>query len=148
MKTATKKPVIKLEELPQAKVEIINLIDVLITLIAFFMLTTVFANQHHYLKINLPEVKQSPPGETAVRKVVIELNRQNRIMIHNQVVSLNQLATFLQGQPDDTVVVIRADKTCRYDNVMQVVDRVKESRLKKLSFEVKQVENGKGNGLP
>lgn len=143
MKTAMKKPVIKLEELPQAKVEIINLIDVLITLIAFFMLTTVFAGQQHSLKVNLPEVQHAPLDETAVRKLVIELNRENQIKIHHQPVSLNQLAAFLKGQPDDTVVVIRADKDCRYDTVMQVVDRVKESKLKKLSFEVSQIEQAK-----
>ena len=51
-----KKP-LDLSKLPGPKVEIINLIDVLITLVAFFLLTTVFADQLDQLQVNLPQVE-------------------------------------------------------------------------------------------
>lgn len=140
MKAALKKQPIKLEKLPQAKVEIINLIDVLITLIAFFMLTTVFARQQQQLKVDLPEAQQAQTLDPQIRKILIEVDSEDHLKVNHYPVSLKQLAAVLRQQPAATVAVIQADKACRYEKVIQVLDRVKESKLKRISFEVKSAD--------
>ncbi|HEY8462606.1 MAG TPA: biopolymer transporter ExbD [Bacillota bacterium] len=135
-----KKQPIKLEKLPQAKVEIINLIDVLITLIAFFMLTTVFARQQQQLKVDLPEAQQAQTLDPQIRKILIEVDSEDHLKVNHYPVSLKQLAAVLRQQPAATVAVIQADKACRYEKVIQVLDRVKESKLKRISFEVKSAD--------
>lgn len=134
-----KKHPIKLDRLPPAKVEIINLIDVLITLVAFFMLTTVFAKSQSEMAIELPQVRQAQAGETVNAKVVIEVDRQNRIWFEGQSILEDELAPKLQRQAAGTVVVIRADQACRYEAVIRILDLVKNSRLNKVSFEVKPI---------
>ena len=103
---------IKLPPLPPAKLEIINLIDVLITLIAFFMLTAVFAKKNHRLSVNLP----SAP----------------RLLLDNE------LFHRLKECNHDTIIVIKADRDCRYGRIVQLLDIVKSRHLTKIALEVRK----------
>lgn len=131
---------IQLPPLPPAKLEIINLIDVLITLIAFFMMTAVFAEKSHRLNIQLPVARHS--GITATQKeatkIEIGIDKENRIYYEGQAVQEEELLARLRIQNRETVVVIRADRDCRYGRVVKLLDVVKSCRLSKVALEVRQ----------
>jgi biopolymer transport protein ExbD len=132
---------IKLPSLPPAKLEIINLIDVLITLIAFFMLTAVFAEKSHHLNIQLPKAPHSASSAVqnkAVTKIEIGIDKEDRIYYEGQLIKEAELLGCLQTQNRNTVVVIRADKDCRYGKVVGVLDYVKHCRLSKIALEVRE----------
>jgi biopolymer transport protein ExbD len=133
---------IQLPPLPPAKLEIINLIDVLITLIAFFMLTAVFAEKSHRLNIQLPVARHSgsaaAQSKAAVKKIEIGIDRENRVYYEGQAIQAEELPARLRIQNPETVVVIRADRECRYGWVVKVLDVVKSCRLSKVALEVRQ----------
>lgn len=132
---------IQLPPLPPAKLEIINLIDVLITLIAFFMLTAVFAEKSHRLNIQLPVAKHSGIAATPKKeatKVEIGIDKENRVYYEGQAIQEEELLTRLRIQNRETVVVIRADRECRYGRVVKVLDMVKGCRLSKVALEVRR----------
>jgi biopolymer transport protein ExbD len=132
---------IKLPPLPPAKLEIINLIDVLITLIAFFMLTAVFAEKSHRLNIQLPAAPHSgsPAAQTkAAAKVEIGIDKQNQVYYEGRPIKEAELLGCLRNQNRETVVVIRADKECRYEWVVGLLDDVKRCRLSKIALEVRE----------
>jgi biopolymer transport protein ExbD len=128
---------IKLPPLPPPRVDVINLIDVLITLIAFFMLTSVFGQRRHQLDINLPAARQRHTI-TASRQVVIELNKQNQIFYEGRITGTDQLEAWLSQKPPETGVIIRADRDCRYEWIIHLLDLVKNCKLSKVAFEVKK----------
>ena len=132
---------IKLPPLPPARLEIINLIDVLITLIAFFMLTAVFAKESHRLNIKLPVAPHSasaamPKQEAA--KIEIGVDKENRIFYEGNPVHEDELLKRLRTQNRESVVVIRADRDCSYGRVVKVLDVVKNCRLSKVALEVRR----------
>jgi biopolymer transport protein ExbD len=132
---------IQLPPLPPARLEIINLIDVLITLIAFFMLTAVFAEKSHRLNIQLPVAKHSwtaaaPQKEAA--KIEIGIDKENRIYYEGQAIQEKELLAHLRMQNRESIVIIRADRDCRYGRVVKVLDVVKSCRLSKVALEVRQ----------
>jgi len=130
---------IQLKIMPGAKVEIINLIDVLITLIAFFMLTTVFANQQSRLSVELPQAKQAK-GQAVHSKLILEIDQDENVWYHGSRLELDQLRAVLQQATADTVVVIRGDRAVTYQKMIHLMDLLEEYHLSKISFEVKKVE--------
>lgn len=131
---------ISLKPLPPARVEIINLIDVMITLIAFFMLTTVFAQEQSGLKIMLPQSKQAE--STAVpSQLLLEIDRESQLYVNGSLVSPAGLKRILQHTSPDTVVAIRGDQAVTYQDLIDLLDLLKQYHFTKLSFEVKKIEN-------
>jgi biopolymer transport protein ExbD len=133
-----KRQPIQLEPLPQAKVEIINLIDVLITLVAFFMLTTVFAQERQELGIELPQAKQTQTVKPELPKIIIELDKENKWFVKGRPVSERELFAILKRQPAQTAVLIRADRSSRYGRMIRLMDLLKQTGLTRVGFEVKR----------
>jgi biopolymer transport protein ExbD len=129
---------IRLEPLPRAKVEIINLIDVLITLVAFFLLTTVFARDRQELGIELPRAEQTQTVKTSLPKIIIELDKDNQWLIKGRPVAERELFAILQQQPAQTAVLIRADRSSRYGRIIRVMDLIKQTGISRVGFEVKR----------
>ncbi|HHU50565.1 MAG TPA: biopolymer transporter ExbD [Firmicutes bacterium] len=132
-----KKP-LDLSKLPGPKVEIINLIDVLITLVAFFLLTTVFADQLDQLQVNLPQVEAgvTHPVSTGI---LIEMDKKNNIYLNEpgQHVSKEELIRFLQKNAGrDLTVTIQADKDCNYEEVIRLLDLVRRCGYSRAALEV------------
>lgn len=131
---------IQLKVMPGAKVEIINLIDVLITLIAFFMLTTVFANQQSRLGVELPQAKQAKEKMVHSR-LVLEIHPDETVWLQGARLDPDQLRAVLQQTAADTIVVIRGDRAVTYQKMIYLLDLLEEYHLSKVSFEVKKVED-------
>ena len=134
-----KKP-LDLSKLPGPKVEIINLIDVLITLVAFFLLTTVFADQLDQLQVNLPQVEAgvTHPVSTGI---LIEMDKKNNIYLNEpgQHVSKEELIRFLQKNAGrDLTVTIQADKDCNYEEVIRLLDLVRQCGYSRAALEVRR----------
>lgn len=133
-----KKQPIKLDLLPPPKVEIINLIDVMITLIAFFLLTTVFANDQQQLGIDLPKARQTQAVNRAAAKLLVQLDRDNRLYLDHRRIQEADLLPVLRRQPSGAVVMVEADRACPYGAIVRLVDLVKRSRLTRISLAVKK----------
>lgn len=131
---------ISLKPLPPVRVEIINLIDVMITLVAFFMLTTVFAQEQNRLKIMLPQSKQAET-EAVPSQLLLEIDADSQIYVNGSVVSPTGLKRILQQTSPDTVVAIRGDQAVTYQTLIDLLDLLKQYHFTKLSFEVKKIEN-------
>jgi biopolymer transport protein ExbD len=128
---------IKLKPLPPPRVEMINLIDVLITLVAFFLLTTVFANDQRQLGIDLPQARQTQAASAAVPKLLVQLDRSQRLYLNQLPVGEADLAAALNQQPSGAVVLIEADRNCPYGAIVRLVDLVKQSRLTRIGLKVR-----------
>lgn len=135
----SKRP-ISFRPLPPPKVEIINLIDVLITLIAFFMLTTVFAERQRRLDLELPVVQSSEKSAETFKDsfLLLELDHNGVLSYNGSQVLAQELPALLQQEERETPVLLRADRDCRYEEVIQIIDLLKESGLIQLALEVKE----------
>jgi biopolymer transport protein ExbD len=139
------KATVKPPPLPKPQLSIINLIDVLITLIAFFMFTTVFANKQQQIKVQLPSAAH---GEvTGVKdKIEILLTAENRIFIGDHQLQLGELAVFLQKNcSGNEMAAILADRSCKYEWIIDLLDTVKSSGLTRVSLNVRPQDRNYGS---
>ncbi len=128
---------IKLATLPAPKVELINLIDVLITLIAFFLLTTVFNQQTNKLEINLPLThSQSQPSIT--KQVELQLDQDGKIFYQGTALKLNELKKQLQLLTPETALLIKADRACPFQPLVDLLELLKNIGLNKIAFATRE----------
>ncbi|NLY88186.1 MAG: biopolymer transporter ExbD [Firmicutes bacterium] len=127
-------PVIK--KFPPPRIEIINLIDVLITLVAFFLLTMVLPENRGQLEIELPRAEQALSTASA-KEVVLELTVGHELFLNSRPVAREELPPLLSGYPPDTPTVIRADRDCQYQEIIDLLDLCARSGLHRVALAVK-----------
>ena len=135
---------IQLKPLPEPRLEILNLIDILITLVAFFMLTSTFVVERSHqarardIGINLPQVRHSGKADKVDSRLVIELNKNHQTFYQGELISRFRLKELFQKQTGDTVLAIKADKDCRYSWVVDLLDLAAGCKLTKIALEVRK----------
>lgn len=96
----------------EASFDLTPMIDVLLLLIVFFMMTSQFTRTQ--LKaVDLPQESGEKAGKTSPQTVFLDLDRNGQVYAVGKPISLAQLAGALGGvKPSEADVVIRADRQC------------------------------------
>ncbi len=108
------------------EINVISLIDVLLTLLMFFVLTTTFV-QHSRLKVSLPEASQSTTQQNPDALVIV-IDRSGRYYIANQAiagegeVALQQAILQAVGDNRKRNVILRADAKTPNQAVVTAMD--------------------------
>ncbi len=128
---------VKPPPLPEPKVEIINLIDVLITLIAFFMFTTVFAAKQGQMKIQLPAASSSVSNKAA-DGFEVGLTKDNQIILSGKRMQPEELLEYLKNKcRGDELIMVKADQDCKYEWVIKLLDLIRSSGLTQVGLQVR-----------
>jgi len=109
-----------------------SLIDVLFLLLIFFMISTTFLSQPA-IKLELPEAKHAD----AVRQtpLVIHVDPLGRVFLNDEPLELPLLGEALRRRLQDDAeksVVLKADSRVSHGAVVQVLDIIKGSGVRKL----------------
>lgn len=103
---------------PEATFDLTNMIDVVLLLIIFFMLTAQFTKSN-LAPINLPVQKGEEGSPTSDRAVVIDLKSDGTLQILGETMRLDRLqqAVLAGARADESAgrnveVLIRAERTC------------------------------------
>src|SRR5689334_13668798 len=113
---------------------IVALIDVLIVLLIFLMVTSTF-KQQAALRLALPEssqAKKTGADESAPLIVSIDAQGSFRLGVEARPVTADQLKAELLAQAQkkpDLKVAISADKAAPFGQVIKVMDAAKEAKL-------------------
>ncbi|MDQ7997981.1 MAG: biopolymer transporter ExbD [Luteibacter sp.] len=120
------------------EINVISLIDVLLTLLMFFVLSTTFV-QHSRLKVNLPKAdSEAREGTDNALNVVID--RDGHYSVGSDEVmgeGIEPLKTAIQrvaGDDRNRLVVIRADAMTPHQNVVRAMDALGQVGFTRLSI--------------
>ena len=121
----------------QPLVMIIPMIDIMLFLLVFFMLSTIYMVQTNNFQVTLPqsETKQQQENPPNVIKVTVMANGE--IMFEDEKVQKNQLAQKIfetLSADNETVFVLLGDKLTRYEQVVNVLEVMKKSGIKHISI--------------
>ena len=121
----------------QPELNLIPMIDVLIVLLIFLVLTTTFSREAE-LRIHLPDASGETADETRGIQVVIDAQGRyhvNQLPIQDP--RLENIRKSLQdaaGENRDPVVVIDADRNATHQSVMTVLDAAGQLGFRRVSF--------------
>lgn len=102
---------------PEATFDLTAMIDVILLLIIFFMLTAQFTTSHR-LAMDLPREKGEASDESAKASIAIDMDRAGALKLNGQSVEVDRLVQLITadlkrnsggGEMD---VIIRADRSC------------------------------------
>jgi len=108
------------------EINVISLIDVMLTLLMFFVMTTTFV-QHSALKVTLPQ--SSETMEDAPREpLIVMIGSDSRFYVDNNEVldpnvdTLKQAIAHVAGDEHDRPVILRADAMTPHQAVVTAMD--------------------------
>ncbi|GAB3630336.1 protein TolR [Pandoraea terrae] len=128
-----------------AEMNVVPYIDVMLVLLVIFMVAAPLVAPSI---VNLPSVANASPQQQTP-PVVVNIEANNQLLVrykdgdnaYEQRMSSADLLAFLQGRQQsnpEQPVVIAADKTVRYEIVMDVMSDLKAQGVKRVGLLVKQ----------
>ena len=126
------------------EINVISLIDVLLTLLMFFVLTTTFV-QHSRMQVTLPQAESSE-AEAERNAFVVLIDRDGRYYIDNNEVlnpgldSLKESIARFAGDDRARPVVLRADALTPHQAVVTAMDALGQLGFTHLSIATTQAQ--------
>ncbi len=120
---------------------IVSLIDVLMVVLIFLVITTTFKDR---LPVNNVPIVRNPDGSLAVlgdHLLVTIRDKAPYLRLNNKLVTIHQLSDKFkerQHQDANTTIVIKANKLAPYGQVVSVRDKARSAGIKKI-YEVRQL---------
>jgi len=124
--------------LDEPHIDLVPLIDVILVLIIFFVVTTTF-DARSVLQIQLPTASQHHDTDPP-RTLGVLVNAQGRYFINNQEVlrtdveSLKQTIIQVAGADRDQTVLLRADARTPYQAVVTAQDALSQLGFKRIAI--------------
>ena len=119
------------------QINVVPYIDVMLVLLVIFMVTAPMMNPG---QVDLPQVSKSTTPAPAPLEVIIKKDSTLALRDHargdaESSVSREELVAILKSrQQPDQAVVISADKSVRYEEVLSVMDVLQQQQIKKVGL--------------
>jgi biopolymer transport protein ExbD len=123
----------------EPEINLISLVDVLLTVLIFFIVTTTF-RQESDLRVDLPEASLQPLITEEQQPLEVVIDAQGRYFLNDQPLADTTPATLkdalgrLAGDRRDQTLVIRADAKTPYQAVITTLDIVGRLGFKHLAI--------------
>jgi len=113
----------------QPLVMIIPMIDIMLFLLVFFMLGTIYMVQTNNFNVDLPK-SEGEMQEIQPQILSISVTESGEILYEGDKIlqkNLPQIVNYALTQNNETVFVIYGDKSARYEKVVKVLEILKKS---------------------
>jgi biopolymer transport protein ExbD len=123
----------------EPEINLIPLIDVLLVIIIFLMLTTTYA-KFSGLELNLPTAER-PEAEAEPNEISVAITAEGNVLINRQALPDRAVATIAsalgRARPSselEPVVVINADAKATHQSVIDVMQAAQQAGLPRITF--------------
>ncbi|CAI9085421.1 biopolymer transporter ExbD [Candidatus Methylacidiphilum fumarolicum] len=109
----------------QIGLQLAPMIDVILFLLSFFLLTWNLARYEADLEVKIPKAKNGELPKRLPGEVIINITKDGQVNLNHRVVSAKELEEIIRGviqQYPDQAIIIRADEETSYKEVIKVLD--------------------------
>ena len=126
---------------PSVHIDMTPMVDVMMLLVIFFMMSTVFITEDLGLTIQLPGASGA---KSTVSAVTVLLDKDGRVAVDGQIVSKQDLSGRIAGIASGgaATVTVKADKAVSHGQVVEVMDLLRKAGVVKLSIAVSEAGTG------
>ena len=120
-------------------VNIVPMIDVIFSILAFFIVSTLFLTRSQAIDVNLPQASTARLEQQTQITVTIESN--GNIALNRQKIELENLQNSvgkLIKSTNRSLVIINADRAVSHGQVIEVMDRLRQLEGVKLAIAVEK----------
>ena len=123
----------------ELEINILPMIDVIFSILAFFIISSLFLTRSQGLPVDLPSAQTAEPKQSVQLNITIEPD--GKMFLDRQPIELNNLKAALTQkiQPDsESVVIINADEKVEHGTVVKVMDRLRQVPGAKMAIAAEQ----------
>jgi len=117
--------------------QIAPMVDILLVLLVFFIVTWNFALSENELDVKIPSASKAKPTEQYVGQVVVNVKSDGTIVFNRKGISAADLETKLSELAKlypDQAVILRADQNAKYEYIVDVLDICRSSNIWNIAF--------------
>jgi len=110
-----------------AQINIAPMIDVIFSILAFFIMSTLFLTRLEGLSVNLPKAQTSTSQKTS--RATLTINQQGTISLNREPITIPKLEAALRQQKQagqELTVVLNADGAVKHEQVIAVMDVIRK----------------------
>ncbi len=120
-------------------INVTSLIDVVLLLLIFFMVSTTFLNPSH-INLTLPKASNSSTEREKPRTIEVSVDKEGRYAVNGQMLVNSQPATLKRALGEaardlkEPPIVVQADAQATHQSVIRVLDVASQLGLVHISF--------------
>jgi len=125
-----------------ADINVTPMADIMIVLLIIFMVTAPVIQSG--IEVNVP--KTQVVRELAEEKLVVSLDKEQRLYLQNEAVNINELADKIRARlldPSRQSIYLRADEAVPFGSFAVVLDRLKLAGIDNVSIVTQPLETSK-----
>jgi biopolymer transport protein ExbD len=118
-------------------IQLAPLVDVLLLLLIFFLMTWNAARDENELDVKVPKASAAKPKSAPIGDVVVNVKADGNVVVNRRTFSATELAELLKNLVQlnaEQAVVIRGDEAGAYKNVVNVLDICSEAGVTNVAF--------------
>jgi biopolymer transport protein ExbD len=117
--------------------QIAPMVDILLVLLVFFIVTWNFALSENELDVKIPNASKAKPTEQYVGQVVVNVKADGTIVFNRKAITpaeLQSKLTQLAGLYPDQAVILRGDQNVNYKYIVDVLDICSSANIWNVAF--------------
>jgi biopolymer transport protein ExbD len=118
-------------------IQLAPLVDVLLLLLIFFLLTWNAARNENELDVKVPKASAAKEKSAPIGDVVVNVKADGNVIVNRRTLTGPDLTTLLKGLVQlnaDQAVIIRGDEAGAYKNIVSVLNICSEAGVTNVAF--------------
>ena len=117
--------------------QIAPMVDILLVLLCFFIVTWSFARKEMELDVKVPTAENAKESVPVVNQTVLNVKQDGTIVLNRKVLTPDQLRARLKELSTlfpDYAIILRGDRNVKYENIVAVMDICREANIWNVAF--------------
>lgn len=123
--------------------QIAPMVDILLVLLVFFIVTWNFALSENELDVKIPSASKAKPTEQFVGQIIVNVKADGTIFLNKKLLSPAELETKLEQLAKlypDQAVILRGDQNANYKYIVDVLDICRSANIWNVAFATGKME--------
>jgi biopolymer transport protein ExbD len=117
--------------------QIAPIVDVLLVLLCFFIVTWSFAKKEMDLDVKVPAADKGQESKPVMNQTVLNVKADGAVVWNRKIVErdelLSRLQTLVKNAPDYSII-LRGDGTASYQSIIRVLDTCRDAGIWNVAF--------------
>ncbi|XHR30238.1 MAG: ExbD/TolR family protein [Chthoniobacteraceae bacterium] len=117
--------------------QIAPMVDILLVLLVFFIVTWNYAMTENELDVKVPTATAAKEQQPVANQTVLNVRRDGTVVMNRKQISLDELRTRLQQLSElypDYAIIVRGDQELSFNNLMAVMDICRQANIWNVAF--------------
>ncbi|MEA5498675.1 biopolymer transporter ExbD [Limnoraphis robusta] len=125
-----------------AEINIVPMIDVIFSILAFFIISSLFLTRSEGLPVNLPKASTSQQQQT--EQIAVTIDSEGKVALNRESLAVQQLEQevrkLIPGN-ETRIVILNADEAVNHGTVVEVMDQIRRVEGAKLAIATKKPDS-------